>query len=202
MDQDRFETAIVALAAEGVSLTVTNVSARTGVSPRKAESMLDEMVRTHHLESDVDERQGVIVYRVRGLSPNVTRKRVATAMDDAQRNIALAAGEVVVRQAASHARAAILTKPKEGDKSIALGGLLGLLGPIGLAYSAPWQVVGLGVAAQLAFVLLMKLPLLGALLYWLVPLFLLACAVAGAAYAWRYNQNGRRTPLLPPERVA
>ena len=196
MDQDRFETAVVALAAEGVTLTVANVSARTGVSPRKAESMLDEMVRSHHLESDVDEKEGLVVYRVRGLSPNVARKRVATAVDDAQRNIALTAGEVVVRQAASHAKAVVLAKPKEGEISIALGGLLGLLGPWGLAYSAPWVTV---ILASAAYIVALNIPIIRTIVGMFAVIIHIVCALAGFAYAWRYNQNGKRTPLLPPE---
>ena len=195
MDQDRFETAVIALAAEGVPLTVANVSARTGVSPRKAEGMLDEMVRSHHLESDVDEKAAVIVYRVRGLSPNV--KRVRVAVDDAKRDLAMAAGEVMVRQAATRAKDVVLAKPREGEKSIALGGLLGLLGPWGLAYSAPWVTVLL---ASAAYIVALNIPIIRTIVGMFAVIIHLVCALAGLAYAWRYNQNGKRTPLLPPER--
>lgn len=192
MDQDRFETAVVALAAEGVPLTVANVSARTGVAPRKAEAMLDEMVRTHHLESDVDEREGLVVYRVRGLTAGV-KKRVATsALDDPHARIAVAAGQVVVRQA----KAAVLAKPKDGEKSIALGGLLGLLGPWGLAYSAPWTTV---ILASAAYLVALNIPIVRSIVAMFAVVIHVACALAGLAYAWRYNQNGKRTPLLPPE---
>jgi hypothetical protein len=206
MDQDRFESAVIALASEGVALTVANVAARTGVAPRKAEAMLDEMVRTHNLESDVDEKQGVIVYRVRGLSPNVKRVRVAEAesrrargVDDVKRDLAMAAGEVMVRQAATRAKDVVLAKPKEGEKSIALGGLLGLLGPWGLAYSAPWVTVLLTSAA---YIVALNIPIIRTIVGMFAVIIHVACALAGLAYAWRFNQNGKRTPLLPPERKA
>lgn len=193
MDQDRFEAAVVALAAEGVPLTVANVSARTGIAPRKAETMLDAMVRTHHLESDVDEREAVIVYRVRGLSPNVnTKKRVATAFDDAQSKMALAAGQVVVRQA----KQAVLAKPRPGEKSVALGGLLGLLGPWGLAYSAPWVTV---IVASLGYAIALNIPIIRSIVAMFAVVIHLVCAIAGLLYTWRFNQNGKRTPILPPE---
>ena len=204
MDRDRFEALVIALAADGLPITVANVSARSGVAPRKAEAMLDDMVRAHHLESDVDEREAVIVYRVRGLSANVSgsvKKRVAgptvgSMASDAHDRVVRAAGEVVVRQAASRARAAVLAPTRDGEKSVVYGALFGLLGPIGLAYAAPWMTVVLG---TLVYAIAWKIPVVHSIVAMLAVLIHLACALLGAAYAWRYNRGGRRAPLLTPE---
>lgn len=192
MDRDRFEAMVIALAAEGLPITVANVSARTGVAPRKAEARLDDMVCAHHLETDVDEREAVVVYRVRGLSPNAKR-RVTGAMSDAHDRVVRAAGGVVVRQAATRATIAIRAPAMVGDKSLVYGALLGLLGPIGLVYAAPWATV---IVATLAYVIAWKIPVVHAIVGMLAILIHLACALLGAAYAWRYNQRGRRAPLL------
>jgi hypothetical protein len=76
--------------------------------------------------------------------------------------------------------------------------LLGGVFPgIGLAYAAPWPTV--------------LLATLGVLIGWKVLGFIflglpflvcaaVASAVAGAMYAHRYNQTGRRTPLFAAER--
>jgi hypothetical protein len=198
MDQDRFEAEVVALASEGTPLTVANVAARTRMAPRKAEAMLDQMVRGGHLESDVDENEGLIVYKVRGLTVGLgtTKARPRVRIDDARDPVMRAAGEVIVKQAATRAKGALLTKPAPGEKSVLYGALFGLLGPIGLAYAAPWTTV---VVSTLVYALLWKIPLINTILGAFVAFVHLGTALVGGAYAFRFNQHGKRTPLLPPE---
>jgi len=72
-----------------------------------------------------------------------------------------------------------------------------LLGPWGLAYSAPWVTVLLTSAA---YIVALNIPIIRSIVAMFAVIIHVACALAGLAYAWRYNQNGKRTPLLPPER--
>ena len=202
MDQDRFEAEVIAIAHEGTALTVANVAARTRMAPRKVEAMLDAMLRGGHLDSDIDETEGMIVYRVKGLTAK-PRARVAvdSAIDDVHKNMMRSAGEVLVRQAGARAKAAVLTPPKKGEKSILYGALFGLLGPLGLAYAAPWMTVLISVVVYAIYCAMVKIPVLGYLLAYGVPLIHLACVFAGAAYAHRFNKFGKRMPLLPPEKT-
>ncbi|MEO7097614.1 MAG: hypothetical protein ABI175_30410 [Polyangiales bacterium] len=197
MDRDRFEAEVVALASDGVPVTVANVAARTRLPMRKAESMLDDMLRGGHLDSDIDESEGVIVYRVKGLTARKGRTRVAVSdLDDLQSRAMRSAGEVLVKQTASRAKKAILAKPEEGKKSILYGALWGLLGPIGLAYSAPWLTVLL---STVVYAVLWKIPIVSSILGALFIFIHLATGLLGAAFAFRYNQTGQRSSLLPPE---
>ena len=92
----------------------------------------------------------------------------------------------------------LLATPKEGDKNVAVAGLLGLLGPMGWFYAAPLREAGLATAAFM-------------LVYWLVPhlilyplmtLLLPASALVGAAYAWKHNRSGRRSGLFTEDESA
>ena len=198
MDRDRFEAEVVALASEGVPVTIANVAARTRLPMRKAESMLDEMLRAGHLDSDIDESEGVIVYRVKGLTARKGRTRVAvgSTLDDLQSRAVRSAGEVLVKQSAQRAKRAILEKPEDGKKSVLYGALWGLIGPIGLAYSAPWLTVLL---STVVYAVLWKIPVVNSILGALFIFIHLTTALLGAAYVFRYNQTGRRSSLLPPE---
>jgi hypothetical protein len=160
--------------------------------------MLDEMVRAGHLDSDIDESEGVILYRVKGLTPKKGRTRVAVddRLDDLHARAVRSAGEVIVKQSAQRAKAAILAKPEEGKKSMLYGALWGLLGPIGLAYAAPWLTVLL---STVVYAVLWKIPIVNSILGALFVFIHLATGLLGAAYAFRYNQTGQRSSLLPPE---
>jgi hypothetical protein len=199
MDRDRFEAEVVAMASDGVPVTVANVAARTRLPMRKAESMLDDLLRSGHLDSDIDESEGVIVYRVKGLTAK-PKGRTRVALDDdldrLQSRAVRSAGEVLVKQTASRAKRAIMAKPEEGKKSILYGALWGLLGPIGLAYSAPWLTVLL---STVVYAILWKIPIVNSILGALFIFIHLATGLLGAAFAFRYNQTGQRSSLLPPE---
>lgn len=191
MDRDRFESEVVTLAATGKLVTVANVAARTGVPPRKAEAMLDAMVHDGFLESDVDEREAVVVYKVRGLT-------AASAPSLGSIDAKVEARVRELERASARALAAPPEGRARGDRSAVLGAALGLVfGPLGLAYSAPWGVV---LVTTLAYGLASSLPFVRAVFALVVALVHLGFAIAGGLYARRYNQLGRRAPLLPPER--
>ncbi len=199
MDRDGFEAKVIALSHEGKRLTVANVTALTGIAPRKAEAWLDAMVVAGRLDSDIDEKDAVVVYRVRGLDA-LPQKVIADR--EAKKKLSLLeqmesdARGAVVAQAKTRAKEALLvTKP--GERSVALGGLLGLIfGPLGLLYSAPLLVV---LVSVLGYAILGAIPIIRTLFAFIIVPVHLAFGVAGALYTLRFNQKGERTPLLPPE---
>ncbi len=200
MDRDQFESEVLALAAEGTKVTVANVAVRTRLPPRKVEAMLDDMVRHGHIHSDIDEADAVVVYTVKGLSPKVARKvtaqREREAYDDLQDRAMRSAGQVLVKQAATRAKGVIMAKPAAGEKSILYGGLFGLLGPIGLAYAAPWLHV---LVTTAIYVVAFSLPVVRSIAgFFLLPIHIVTVFL-GMAYAWRFNKEGKRAPILPPE---
>ena len=82
-------------------------------------------------------------------------------------------------------------------RRLGVGILLGLIPGIGLFYAAPLPVA---MAASLAFIaccwVISLIPILSS---FLIPLFVMVCAlgsaVLGGLYTWQYNQTGKRTPL-------
>lgn len=172
MKFERFELAVLALASRGVRLTVPNVAVQLDLEPGKTEEWLDRMAYEARLDVELDETEGFIFYRVRGLTP------VTTAM-------------------ARYTPSPVLTSRRR-TKSSFWGALLGLLVPgLGLLYAAPIKVVLLAsVAILLAVKMLAVIPLLGPLLSSVaLGVCALASAVLGALYAKQYNRSGRRAHL-------
>lgn len=191
MDYPRFQVAAVELASEGTPLTVANVVAGLRIGAAEAERHLDRMATEGHLDLEVDDAEGVVVYRVRGLTTDRRRASLGWALRDA------AVGSVLQQRLG-----ALLgqTSREHGlgtrqPRKVAHGVLLGLVVPgLGLAYAAPWKVVAVAtIAVLVGFKILAFVSLLFA-----VP-FLLAAALISAAlgglYTWQFNQTGRRLPL-------
>ncbi|HVY46028.1 MAG TPA: hypothetical protein VHB21_09120 [Minicystis sp.] len=192
MDYAKFQLAVIDVAHEGTPLTVANVVARLRVEPEEAERKLDRMAKEGRLDLEVDETDGVVVYRVRGLTPKTVTEKL-----DALRH-------KVESEAIQHVGTALsFGKPFKTSgaplpmalrRSVPLGLVLGGLFPgLGLAYAAPWSVVAVAtIAVVVGFKVLS--------FFWLgVPflmLAVLASAAAGAVYTWRYNQTGRRTAVF------
>jgi hypothetical protein len=196
MDQDRFESEVVAMASEGTRLTVANVAARTRLAPRKAEQMLDAMVRAQTLESEIDEREGLLIYVVRGLDPAVAaRSKLARLEREVTAGASRAARAVLVSEAGGRVKGA-LTAP--GEKSVLAAGILGLIfGPFGLLYAAPFEEVAWVSLGYAGLWLLSKVWIIGVLFMPLLGVAHLVFAALCAMYAMRFNQSGKRTPLLP-----
>jgi hypothetical protein len=169
MKFEPFELAVIELASRGVRLTVPNVAAALRLEPGKAEQWLDRMAYEGRLDVELDEEEGYVFYRVRGLSPMPTT--------------------LVPRPTFRMMRA---------HKSITAGALLGLLVPgLGLVYAAPVSVAAIAAIATLAAVkMLGVLPLFGPILSSIaLGIAALTSAVLGALYVKQYNRFGRRTHL-------
>ena len=203
MDRDQFESEVVALASEGTPLTIANVAARTRMPPRKAEAMLDDMLRGGHLDTEIDEREGVLVYRMKGLTPGAGKKRVAvdSRREGSSGGFMSAASDVLVRQTAQRAKAAVMANPS-GGRSILWGiGLGAVFGPLGLLYAAPIVTALLGTVAYLITLKVLGwIPLVSMLVPLVVALVHISSAALGGLSAHRFNKAGKRMPLLPPEK--
>jgi hypothetical protein len=201
VDYGKFQVAVVEVAHDGVPLTVANVVARLRLDHEEAEKKLDRMVKEGRLDLEVDENEGVVVYRVRGLSPRTMNERLGglrkKVESEAMQHVgtALAFGKPFANRGSP--------LPLSLRRSVPMGIVFGGLFPgIGLAYAAPWSVVALAtIGVVVGFKLLS--------IFWLgIPFLMLsvvASAVAGAAYTWRYNQAGRRAALVEgpdPPRLA
>jgi hypothetical protein len=193
VDYPQFQVAAVELASEGTPLTVANIVAGLRIGASEAERHLERMAREGHLDSDVDEAEGVVVYRVRVLTPKRRGESLGTALRDA------AVGTMLKQRLGSSlglddSPSKGLTGPQQPRK-ISTGVLLGGVVPgLGLAYSAPWKVVAvatLGVIVGFKFLAFFSL-------MFAVP-FLVAAAVVsailGGLYTWQFNQTGRRVAL-------
>jgi hypothetical protein len=192
MDQDRFEAEIVSLAAEGVKLTVANVSARTFLPLRGVEGMLDSMVGSQRLDSEVDETHGVVVYRVRGLDPGAARARLSLL----EREIEGETSRALARRPIQYPQFPVARR--RAEKSVLSGTLLAaIFGPLGLLYAGPLEEVAIGFAGFLALLFASSIPLIGRLAGAFIPFVWLASIAIQIVYVARFNANGERTALLP-----
>ncbi len=174
MKFEEFEVSVIELASRGTRLTIANVVAALGVAPKSAEEWLDQMAHAGRLEVELDENEGVVFYKVRGLSLQ-------------QQGQGWFGPRPMVRKR---------------EKSALVGALAGLLVPgFGLVYAAPLSAAAL---ATLCIIVATKMaaafPLIGPLLSSVVLGVAALCSAAlGAAYVKQYNVRGRREHLHNPE---
>lgn len=195
MDYARFQIAVVELADEGTPLTTANVVARLRIEPDEAERHLRRMAREERLELD-DESDGVITYRVRGLSPRGKSKGAGATL----KSLRDAAAESLIEQkigsmlGLGESRPGV-PLPAAMQRKISVGAILGGVVPgLGLAYSAPWKVVAIGtVAVVVGWKVLAFFSLMLAVPFLVVAA--VASAVLGGLYTWQYNNMGRRAAL-------
>ncbi len=191
MDYPSFQVAAVELASEGTPLTVANIVAGLRIGAAEAERHLDRMTREGHLDAEVDETEGVMVYRVRGLTTGRRKESLGSALRDAAAGTLLQQRLGALGLGSDREKGLALRQPRK----ISLGVLLGGVVPgLGLAYTAPWKVVAVAaIGVIVGFKILAFVSLMFA-----VP-FLVASAVIsailGGLYTWQFNQSGRRLPL-------
>jgi hypothetical protein len=173
MTYEQFELAVIQLARQGVRLTLANVCAGLHLEFARAEAWLDQMAQDGRLDVELDESEGLVFYRVRGLGPMPS-------------SLQLRAPQPVQRA------------PRRGKKSALVAVAFGLLVPgAGLLYAAPWSVaLAGGLLAMVLVKMVGALPLLGGLLSSVVlGLCALSSALLGVLYTKQYNRYGRRTHL-------
>lgn len=195
MDYARFQIAVVELADEGTDLTTANVVAGLRIEPDEAERHLRRMARENRVEIE-DESDGVITYRVRGLSPRRKSKGAGATL----KSLRDAATASLIEQKLGSMLG--LGEKKPGvplpaamQRKISLGAILGGVVPgLGLAYAAPWKVVAIGTVAVIVGWKVLAFVSLGLAVPFLV-IAAVASGVLGGLYTWQYNNMGRRAAL-------
>jgi winged helix DNA-binding protein len=204
MTQKGFEARLLRLwATTRVPLTRANLQIYTGAPRKKVERWLEALARDGVLEVDSDE-QGELLWSV----PGAARPRQGPVNLDETRRVERLTSEVSSAAGAlTLAGRTLARRPGVAggeQKSLVASGVLSFLfGPLGWLYAAPLREAAPAIGIY-------------ALVCWILPRVLLApllavanplLALAGVAYAWRYNQTGRRTSLtdrtdrlLPPGR--
>lgn len=207
-----FEQAVLELAmTTRVPLTRANIVFYSGTTTSKADKWLDEMVRDGIIEFDSDD-DGELIYKVCGASrPSVGAKeltrctacrrasaagsrcsRCGQLLDSHLRALKEEVeGKLVGAALRKLPQAALLSSGASGEKSVALGGALGLLGPLGWFYAAPLGEAMLGSAAFFVLWALSKWLVIG-----LSGVLLPVSALIGALYAYKYNRTGQRSSMF------
>ncbi|MDC3958256.1 hypothetical protein [Polyangium jinanense] len=182
MNYERFQVEVIELGSRGVPLTVANVVAHLRTPPARVQGGLDRMAREGLLDLEVDENEGFVVYRVRGLSTTAPRPRRREARPmQADRAMPM-----------TYEPPSLLTVRR---KSVTLAVVLGALVPgIGLAYAAPLRVVLAASLLVMVFGRVLGASLIFAPLFWVFAICV--SALFGGLYAVRYNQEGHRARLL------
>jgi hypothetical protein len=198
VDYAKFSVAVIEIASEGTRLTTANVVSRLRIDPARAEKMLDQMARDGRLDLEVDESEGVVVYRVRGLTTRVADvgwsrfPSRSPGLGSALRNLGVDPMHVGTALAFGKPFRKSSPLPRSLQRSVPAGVALGgLLPGAGLAYAAPWASAA--IATAVVIVGFELLPLLLAIPFLLCAM--IVSAVLGGLYTWRYNQTGRRSPL-------
>lgn len=182
MSYENFQIDVIELGSRGVPLTVANVVAHLRVPPERVQRALDRMAREGLLDLEVDEDEGFVVYRVRGLS---TTAPLARRRETRPTRAACFAPT-------TYARHSPLTVAR---KSVTVAVVLGALVPgIGLAYAAPLRVVLAASLLVLVFGKVLVATFVFAPLFWVFATGV--SALFGGLYAVRYNQEGHRARLL------
>lgn len=195
MKQQEFESSVLSLWTKTrVPLTRANLLVYTKVPRTQMDRWLDEMVRARILELDSDD-DGELCWKVRGSSRPARGPASVAEMDTMGR---LSAEVDKLKDGASLAlRAAGISTPPErvpgnDRKSMLASGLLSFFfGPLGWLYAAPLKeaIPAIIVYAAIAWIL-------PNFLMYMLGMVNIACAVAGVLYAWSYNHEGRRAPLV------
>ena len=192
MTKDQFEHQILSLwMTTRVPFTRANLQFVTGVARDKLSRWLDALVADGVLDVDSDEA-GEMLWTVRGAERAATgpeRPEDARKLNELKRQVR---GSTALVKATLPALA--LPTGVDGKKSlIASGALSFFLGPLGWLYAAPMKEAAGAIIIYVLACMLLPHFLLAPLVGILHPL----SAAIGVAYAYRYNQKGERTPLLP-----
>lgn len=213
MRPQEFEQAVLELAmTTRVPLTRANIVFYSGAQASKADKWLDEMVRDGLVEFDTDD-DGELLYKVCGSKRPLSGAKELTRCTACKRASATGSrcsrcgqlldshlralkdeveGKLVSTALRKLPQAALLSGgASEGNKNVALGGALGLLGPLGWFYAAPLQEAAVGSVVFLLMFSLSKWLMIG-----LSGLLLPLSALIGALYAYKYNRTGRRSSLF------
>ena len=191
MELHTFEKRIIELwTTTRIPFTRKNLQLLTQASDADLGKWLDELAGDGGLDIDADDH-GEMIWLVHGKSRSIGGPTTAEEMKLDQLK-----AEVSGTSTKLPAKRPSLNPPPLAPepKSVLASGLLSLLfGPIGWLYAAPLKDALLGI---LAWALLFKLPILSFFAVMLHGVIQLACGAAGAYYALKHNESGKRVSLL------
>jgi hypothetical protein len=196
--RDQFEARLLALwMTTQMPLTRANVQFVTGVPRAKLGKWLDQLTADGVLEVDSDD-EGELIWSVRGAaraSSGPSKPEEVKKLADLKREVGGATGSAVALiKVGASAASSLVASGGDNRKSLIASGLLSFFfGPLGWLYAAPLREAG---PVALLYVLL---SIIVPHFLWL-PIIAIAhplSAAVGVAYAWRHNQKGERTSLLP-----
>ncbi len=202
ISKEEFAKVVKAMQAEGKPVTVRNLMIQTELPRATVEQWLED------LQSGADLVPKAEPKKKPAEEPSKGAKVKDKKRDDDESIFSRASalkdevvGDVVKSQLGLEDKSA--KADEKNKKSIATGAIAGLLfPPAAFAYAAPVLEAILGATAYIAVAFVAyyinKIPGLGQMIT--TPIFLvlhLAGAILGLAYAFRYNRNGKRMPLLP-----
>lgn len=215
MNDREFEQVVLDLwMTSQVPLTRANLIFYTGLGHKQVTRHLDEMIKHGLLDVDSDD-EGELLYKIRGSSrpslgpqslvrcPSCGRasaegnrcSRCGQFLDSRLRSLSKGLGQATSALTLLQTGASGFMKPtgSQKDKSLVLGGALGLLGPLGWFYAGAWKET---VPALAIWMVLFSLPLIKPLFWLLLPILLPLSALIGIAYTSSYNRNQKRKTLL------
>lgn len=209
MTREEFDKTVLAMRAEGVALTMPNLMLRTELPRGVIEDWLEDLDRIERKAQREAKPSGKTPPHT-PISPNSSshakarQKTLGEELDELRRSLfEEAAARIVDKKLGwEHPKAPPNETHRAKDLRWALG--LGLLlGPFGLFYSAPFVVAAIASALYaVTTAALLFVPGLGLmLLFYLLPPTHFICAMATAAYAWRYNRAGSRSALFPRAKI-
>jgi hypothetical protein len=187
-----------------VPMTRANIQFFTKAKRAQVDKWLDKLVGDGVLEVDSDD-EGEMVWAVRGAQRSTngpytldTQDKLVKLRSEAGVGSALSSlGASALAQAAGLGRGRRGTGSSDaagGDRKsvIASGALSFFFGPLGWLYAAPLSSALPAIVIYMVACAVLPHFLLAPILALVNPV----CALAGVAYALRYNQKGERTPLL------
>ena len=199
MRQEAFEAKVLELwTRTRIPLTRANLIAYTKLPRAQLDRMLDEMVRGRLIELDSDD-EGELLWTVRGAARPRSGPETVAELEKKDRLSEevekLSSGAQLALRAAGFNKPATPAAPGERKSVIASGALSFFFGPLGWLYAAPLKeaIPAVIVYALLYSILSAILP--SFILFWIFGPLSALSAVAGALYAWSYNQEGRRSEL-------
>jgi hypothetical protein len=199
--RDDFEHRLLSLwMTTRMPLTRANVQFVTGVPRAKLGKWLDELVADGVLDVDADD-DGEMIWGVRGAvraGTGPSKPEEVKKLGDLKKEVAATAGaaSALVKYGGNAARSLLASGEGENKKSMIVSGLLPLFfGPLGWLYAGSLKEAGV---AGLIYILACSI--IPHLL--LIPILTIVNPIAagvGLLYAWKYNNNGERTAILPSE---
>jgi hypothetical protein len=187
-----------------VPMTRANIQFFTKAKREQVDKWLDKLVGDGVIDVDSDD-EGEMVWAVRGAQRSTTGPYTL----DTQDKLVKLRGEAGIGSALSSLGASAMAQAtglgrgrRSGGESpagggdrkslVASGALSFFFGPLGWLYAAPLSSALPAIIVYMVAFAILPHFLLAPILGLLNPV----CALAGVAYALRYNQKGERTPLL------